>query len=309
MSVSSYSRRLVEKVIETALVRCKDSCGFSEDPENTGSYVYTHYADYRDEVSVDRIPSYLEYDYPVDGVYEDLFESYVHYDGEIKAQINQATEAEIRDSLTGEQLGKLEFDYDLENEIAGYLDEHLYFEYPVDHYLNQDVYVNLTVDTGDGNHDFTLNELGDDQTLHEESSLLWLIRQQGFKPQELYAYQAGQLPGASEFIKSVAEEIDNNPSSMGMLTFLLKLTLRELLEFHSKGREKKILTIEPGTTCGLFNPYSGGGSMLGIQLAKPVRISEDLVQIRPDSKDYFGYTVEEVYGMCRSAWTDTLLEQ
>ena len=51
-------------------------------------------------------------------------------------------------------------DYDDHEEfIESWIREHLFFRYPEDHFLKQTVCVNITVDTGDENYDYVLNNL------------------------------------------------------------------------------------------------------------------------------------------------------
>lgn len=70
-----------------------------------------------------------------------------------------------------------------EDFIRDWVWEHVAYKLPEEHYLDQSVCVNIIVDTGDGNHDFVLNDVyphyngryGD--IVPEEASVLWLVRQ------------------------------------------------------------------------------------------------------------------------------------
>ena len=73
-----------------------------------------------------------------------------------------------------------------------------YVKLPHDHFLDQDVEINIVLDTGDCNYDFTLNSFahgyyGDpEEGVDECSALLWLCRQQGVSKEELeHALETG----------------------------------------------------------------------------------------------------------------------
>ena len=69
------------------------------------------------------------------------------------------------------------------------------------------------------------------------------------------------------------------------------------------------ITLGKDTMCGLFDPWDGGGSVLEIQLEKEVRIPIRYIWAAlPDGCGRGRYDVGDVYGMCASAWQDTLLK-
>ena len=119
--------------------------------DSDGHYYGEIYADYRDEFDEAIIVKMFKADNPRDMFYEqlDFFDCEWDYRDEviktIKARFNDDD-----DSL----------DYDEhEDFIRDWITENVYFNHPYDHYLNQDVYIDIIVDTGDANYDFTKNEL------------------------------------------------------------------------------------------------------------------------------------------------------
>ena len=58
---------------------------------------------------------------------------------------------------------------------------------------------------------------------------------------------------------------------------------------------------------GLYDPWGGGGSVFEIELEKDVEIPLRIVRsAMPDGCDGAA-SIAEVYGMCSSAWRDTLI--
>ena len=111
-------------------------------------------------------------------------------------------------------------------------------------------------------------------------------------------------------------ELANLPSAMSTVTFLVDLTLEQLIGLNRlirlqdrDGRNYDsrknpycgYVVIDKDTMTGLYDPWQGGGSVFEIQLEKDVRLPVKFIRSAlPDGGD--GYSVEEVYGMCGSAW-------
>ena len=117
----------------------------------------------------------------------------------------------------------------------------------------------------------------------------------------------------------------NLPSHMATLTFLVRMTLRDLIELNrciklqdrnghfydaTKNPYCGYIVLGKETMTGLFDPWAGGGSVLEIELEKDVRIPIRFIRsAMPDGCDDCGrYGVGDVYGMCGSAWEDSLKE-
>ena len=127
------------------------------------------------------------------------------------------------------------------------------------------------------------------------------------------------------FITSVVEELENSTSHMATMTFLVKMTLFEYLELrdamlkedelndsyiYEKRTGNGYIKIGKETGCGLFNPWQGGGSLLEIELPDDLKIPiKAIFAAEIDvNKSKYGYSVMDVYGLCKSAWKKTLKE-
>lgn len=118
------------------------------------------------------------------------------------------------------------------------------------------------------------------------------------------------------FLQSMRVELANLASAMSTVTFLVEMTLKELMELnrlvrlqdregrHYDSRKNPYcgyIVLDKNTETGLYDPWHGGGSCFEIELEKDVRLPVKYIRSAlPDGGD--GYSVEEVYGMCGSAW-------
>ena len=112
-------------------------------------------------------------------------------------------------------------------------------------------------------------------------------------------------------------EVANIASHMNTVTFLVEMSLSDLMELnrlirlqdrngHFYDSRKNpycgYIILEKDTVTGLYDPWQGGGSVFEIQLERDVKLPVKYIRSAlPDGGD--GYAVESVYGMCGSAWT------
>lgn len=76
--------------------------------------------------------------------------------------------------------------------------------------------------------------------IHESASILWLTKQQGYTEQQLYAALESETgPDAKTFLGSVRQEIENATCSMLALTFLVEMTIGELITLNELIKQKK----------------------------------------------------------------------
>ena len=188
---------------------------------------------------------------------------------------------------------------------------------------------------------------------YTDNMLTYLIHQQGHSVKEVYDCLLDNPRGFSSgdsntFVKSVVNEITNNPSeAMSELTCLVELSGQDIVDFFdalSNEDNNKHLVFDKSVEIGLFNEWSGGGSLLEVQLNKPFVVPVSYVrdiqiegagkgtyqiqqlvekkweaqrnndsqrvyqlnnQIDYESKKYNnGYSVDEVYGLVGSCWRD-----
>lgn len=287
--------------------------------EGSGMFHTEIYADYRDEFSDETVRKICRSEAPRETFDEKIFESYenaeMEYENDLLEKIRE--QEEIAAAL---ESGELDDD-----ELTDYVREHHYVKLPYDHYLNQDLSVNIIVDAGDGNSDFTINQPfaswdgRNDKIIDDNSAILWLARQQGYKKSELTKALHDRKCGQSKFLKSMLQEVENTSTHMNALTFLVEMTFMEWFKLHeaikqedqhhpkrSKGRG--FVMLDKATTCGLYDPWGGAGSVLEIQLERDVRLPIRFIDSAwPDGAR--GYSVTEIYGLCSSAWTDDAIKE
>lgn len=255
-------------------------------------------ADYRDVMCTDVALQILNDEHPFDAFYNMMQEWY------------SCLEWEMQDAVVDQIAEKLDdVDRDIINEI---LSEILYFDYPCDHFLQQKFPVDILIDTGDGNYDFVLNSVypsynGDyEADIDDSASLVWLAETQGYTKKQLWhALQQGDISDPNGFLESVRVEVANETGHMNILVFLVELTLEQLIELQQyiSDPEKRdgYLVVDKKTMTGLYDPWYGGGSVLGIDLEKDVKIPFKYIRsVLPDGGD--GYEIGNIYGMCDSAW-------
>ena len=263
---------------------------------------YEIYADYRDTLQNETITRWCKAENPGDAFYEEMFKWYDEFcDFDCPEEI-------LRVIKPHWDTGRYELD---EDAVIEWLREHLYYQLPVDHYLDQTVCVDLIVDTGDGNYDFVLNDIFPHydgvygEVISEKASVLWLSRQQGYKKRELNKALYHRETNGSVFMESLRTELANCSTHMNCLTFFAKMKVRELLRLNEalRGERKGKLLIPKGVPCGLYDPWNGAGSVLDIRLEKDVLLPLKFIDSAlPDGGR--GYSVASTYGICESLWKD-----
>lgn len=242
-----------------------------------------------------------------------------------------------------------------------WLRDHIPIEAPVDHYLDQDMKVNIMLSTPlDRNEDdsipFMLREslmhftgAGEltrdleanihsqaeaDKVIHQDSMIKRLVEQQGYNMDDLSAvakdyfhdfYGEEGKPESfsfadengeklsydkrfdmfttthSKFLSTVCQELDNLSYSFGVVTVLANMSMKDYAKMLQQGSE---VTMPKGTMVGLFAPWNGSGSVLGIELDKDMTFKRDEIydtQIE-GAKPGYGYTVDQTCGLVSSAW-------
>lgn len=204
-----------------------------------------------------------------------------------------------------------------------------YVDYDESHFLDQNICVNLVLDTGDCNYDFTLNTpirnywYRDSTTFDDDSSLLWLVRQQGYRKSEIVkALKAQNGYPEDKFLRSVVEEIENAPNMMNEVVFLVSMTLRKWFElrrefkqeeagtvkyYPRQSRGRGYIVLDKGVTCGLYNPWNGGGSLLNIKLSHDVKLPLRYIHWYGYDGEQ-GYSIQSIWGCGKDLWVDGLKE-
>ena len=290
--------------------------------EEGGIEIYT---DYRDrELSSSLLKEIMESKNPRIAFEDKLAEWAMDY--AIDYGIKEVEE-EIRKNLSEEENETFANNFD---EIWEIVENETYFYYnPED--FNNEVKVNIMVDCGNRNYDYTcdnvLNYCGDG-SICTESSMLWLAKAQG-KDKELIkacyeVINGKQCSEENNFIKSCVQEFENLSSSRGTVTFLVKMSLFELFdlialqnkEYDEKGKydsrknkkSQSYIVLEKETMCGLYDSWNGGGSVLGVELDKEVQLPIKYAVLCVEGCKMHGYDVDEVYGLTGSCWRNTIKE-
>lgn len=260
--------------------------------EEEGGCFHTElFADYRDELDKGGLQDIADSDDPREAFYDWLNDA---YEGEVdQAWFNLAS--------------KCADDLEIEHETAWeFLTEMVEVRLPEQHFLDQEIHVDILVDTGDANYDFICNNIapawggGDPDEAHAEASIFWLAGQQGYCMERVTAALKGEET-ESAFLESLVREVENEASSINVLTFLCTMTLEQWIEVREAGK-KGALRIEKDAVCGLFDPWSGAGAAMDLELEHDVVLPIELVhEITPDVCLY-RYGVDEVYGLVGKAW-------
>ena len=284
-----------------------------------GNFYTEIYADYRDELDDRTFKKICNAENPRWAFYDWLDEAYQECVWDYEDQV-------IKEALEDEDFAKIASGLD-EDEVRDHLRDMFYVKLPEKHFLDQDILVDILIDTGDLNYDYTLNNFGphydarENEQIPEESSLLWLARQQGYTKTQLKQAMR-ERPAEKNFMQSVYDEINNVGSHMNTLTFLVKMSLEEyiyLTDAIGKERERNQsytlngrkgrgwILLDKTTTAGLYDPWSGGGSLLEIRLDKDVRLPIRCIETAKHD-GCRGYSIREIYCCCTSLWTETLKE-
>lgn len=172
----------------------------------------------------------------------------------------------------------------------------------IDDVLGETIMVNIGVDTGDSNMDYTANTVppayNADHSLHESewcASIVWLTKQQGHKKGELY-FALDHIKHSPELIRtklmtSIANEVWHTLSIFTQLFFFVRMSvydlllLNSLLQWHHKsGKWGGYILLNRETTTGFYSTFVGSSSLTDIQLEKEVKLPVKYIsEILPDS--------------------------
>lgn len=105
----------------------------------------------------------------------------------------------------------------------------------------------------------------------------------------------------SKFLSTVCQELDNMGYSFGVVTVLANMSMNDYAKMLQQDSE---VTMPKGCMLGVFAPWNGSGSVLGIELDKDLTFKrEDIYDTQIEgAKPDNGYTVNQTYGLVSSAW-------
>lgn len=248
--------------------------------------------DYRDEIPQDDIEEIINSKDPMDIFYEKLFEWYEESEYE---QIGW-----LVDEFKKQNGLDVNGDFDIDEDIREVLEDWIEIEYPVDWALEQKCCFDIQLYIGDDKYGMiefyqNVHIINDEDGLDEDAekcALAWLINQQGYTLEEfLNVWNSEKHDEKQPFLQSVKEEIINAYEPQ-ILTFTVKMTLgkaielKEMISDHPNGS----IVLDKNVNCGLFDPWTGAGSLLNIICEKDVEIP-----FRNFRKFYFDSVDEEKY--------------
>lgn len=173
-----------------------------------------------------------------------------------------------------------------------------------------------------------------DEIIHQDSMIKRLVEQQGYTMDDLRtvakdffhdfyeeddkselfesAHENGEkLPydkrfdmfteTHSKFLSTVCQELDNMGYTFGVVTVLAKMSMNDYAKMLQQGSE---VIMPKGSMIGVFAPWNGSGSVLGIELDKDLTFKrEDIYDTQIEgAKPDNGYTVNQTYGLVSGAW-------
>ena len=281
-----------------------------------GNYHFEIDIDYRDEIEDSIAQEVLENDSPRDALLEKLWDWY------------QESELDIIDNLVDDFKEKVDPKlFDDANIIEdGNIDDYMIrdifmdvvcIDYPVDWAEDQEFCFNIIVSNGDDNYDFWLNEhiIDEDGKVDEnaeKSGLVWLAKQQGYTlDQVVEILKNGDIEEPKTFLETVLQEVANGYGCEA-LTFCVKMTLGQAIDLKEKmeSNPNGSIVLDKRVECGLFDPWSGGGSVLEIACEKDVEIPfKNIWKFYIDARRSNRYdSIHNVYGTDSSLWRDCLKE-
>lgn len=278
---------------------------YSYAKKDDGNFHFEIYVDYRDEIEDSTAQEILEDSNPRDALIEKLWGWYQEQEWDITDNIVDSFEERSESKL-----------FEHEDIREAFMDI-VYVDYPEDWALSQKYCFNIIVSNGDNNYDFWLNEhiVDEDGKINEnaeKAGLVWLAKQQGHTLEEVAeALKNEDEVSSNKFLASVSAEICDGYGCQA-LTFCTKMTLGQAIELKEKMKSNPngSTVLSKFVTCGLFNPWSGAGSVLDIACEKDVEIPfENIWKLYIDERRTNSCeSIHNVYGVTDAIWKDYLKE-
>ena len=281
-----------------------------------GEYHFEIDVDYRDEIEDSIAQEILDNISPRDTLIERLWDRYQEQEWDIIDNLVDDFQEKVDPKLLEDaniiEDGNLD-DGDIRDELM----DIIYVDYPVDWAEDQEFCFNIIVSNGDDNYDFWLNEhiVDEDGKVDEnaeKAGLVWLAKQQGYTLEELIEFMKDEeYVNSNKFISSLVAEIFSGYGCEA-LTFCVKMTLGQAIALKERMKENPSgsIVLDKKVECGLFDPWSGGGSVLEIACEKDVEIPfENIWKFYIDERRSSRYdSIHNVYGTDSSLWRDCLKE-
>ena len=284
--------------------------------KSDGNYHFEIDIDYRDEIEDSIAQKILDNVFPRDALIERLWDWYQTDEWDIIDNLVDDFKAKTDPKLL-EDANIIEDDNLDDEMIREEFMDIIYVDYPEDWALSQEFCFNIIVSNGDDNYDFCLNEHiidkdGNVDENAEKAGLVWLTKQQGYTLDELVEIlKNGDIEEPKTFLETVLQEVANGYGCEA-LTFCVKMTLGQAISLKEKMKSNPngSIVIDKKAECGLFDPWSGGGSVLEIACEKDVEIPfKNIWKFYIDARRSNRYdSIHNVYGTDGSLWRDCLKE-
>lgn len=275
------------------------------------------YADYRDTLARETLNKEIfSQSSPREALYEFLSDVYNDAALQEKAALMSAFKSECLRSEAGHI-----WDEEAESFLEEVCGEMVDFVVPMDHYLKMTYPVNIYLDIRDSNYDFTLAmhyphwAKGEDELFDDNSCVVWLAKQQGYAKDQLEAaMNSDGVPEPKGFLQTLRSEELNCNSCMLTVGFMVLmelesiLALNERLQHHKKMmrdkrevKDESMVIISKDTTCGLMDPWDGGGGTLELELDRDVELPISVIySALPDGGE--GLSNLNWFGICESVY-------
>lgn len=275
-----------------------------------GYFKVTLAPDYRDTLDRTSVIEFLKQPAPRAAMLSALEEAYC----DALNQLQEDTEKAIFEELYADEP-------DVEDAVRAAVRDLCIFTPDIDHFLQMKFPVNIYLDTGDGTTDYVLNShyphWGEDmgKPFDPAASLVWLAEQQGYTKEELEsAMDKGDCHNPHGFLETARVEEANANSHMLTVGFMVMMALDDIMDLNESLRMHEHMTqakkavvnpsyvvIDKDTTCGLMDPWDGGGGVLGLELERDVKVPLDIIRsAMPDGGD--GLCNLNWYGICESGY-------
>ena len=284
--------------------------------KDDGFYYFDIYVDYRDEIDDATAQEILENDYPHDALLEKLWDWYQEQEWDIIDNLVDDFQEKVDPELLED--ANIIADGNLDDEMIReeFMDS-VCVDYPIDWAESQEFCFNIIVSNGDDNYDFWLNEhiIDEDGNVDqdaEKAGIVWLAKQQGYTlDQVVEVLKDEDNVSTNEFLASISSEVYNGYGCEA-LTFCVKMTLGQAIALKEKmeSNQNGSIVLDKRATCGLFDMWSGGGSILNIACEKDVEIPfKNIWKFYVDKSRSNRYdSIHNVYGTDNSLWRDCLKE-
>lgn len=287
--------------------------------EKNQCYYDEPYRGYDDDIDDKTIGDILDSKNPMDTLMQNCFEWWEDYEWQVENELI----TEFKKTLTRQS-----WDND---KIREELESMWYFKYPIDEYLEQEVCVDIRIDTGDANYDYTLNAIyphyngREGDKIDDRASLVWLAQTQGYSKEQLQ-HALDTIEDNLDrhgFLETVFDELINCGAPMPQLIFPVKMSLGKLIELQeiiNKRDEDKYrwepekredcgsIVVSKDVDCLLYDMWSGGGGCWGIQLEKDVEIPIKFIRAATVDGAEGGYSIQQCYGCYDDCWKDAIKE-